>query len=143
MSDPEKWLIGFCCNGGSAQPKKVSGRHNFNSWNRDKFRIAKNLYKIREWSIVNDTYENIPNVEATWFFDPPYQAKGKWYKYHDIDYEKLARFVQGRYGQVIACDNTDATWLKFETLVEVPFTHFKNSDDYKKTTFEGIWYKDE
>ena len=47
LCQEEKWLIGFCCNGGSAQPKNVSGRHNFNSWNRDKIRIAHELYKIR------------------------------------------------------------------------------------------------
>jgi len=56
LSNQEKWLIGFCCNGGSAQPKNVSGKHNFNSWNKDKIRIAKNLYKVCHWNILLGSY---------------------------------------------------------------------------------------
>jgi site-specific DNA-adenine methylase len=145
LCDEEKWLIGFCCNGGSAQPKNVSGRHNFNSWNKDKIRIANDLYKIRHWLIFQGSYDKLFDsmVPCTYFIDPPYQSRGKWYKYHDIDYENLAKWCQSRVGQVIVCENSDATWLPFDKLIEVPFTHFKNEEDYHKKTSEGIWYKED
>src|SRR6185503_17119774 len=76
----EKWLIGFCVNNGSAVPKNVAGRMNFNSWARDKKRISNELYKIKHWNIKCDDYINIENVKATYMIDPPYQVGGKYYK---------------------------------------------------------------
>lgn len=142
LSDPEKWLIGFCCNGGSAQPKNVSGHHNFNSWNKDKIRIAKDLYKIKHWDINLGSYHSIPNIKATFFVDPPYMEKGKWYTYNRIDYKYLADWCKNRRGQVIVCENSTAGWLPFTPLVDIAFTHFKNSDDYHKKTSEAMWHKE-
>lgn len=143
LAQEEKWLIGFCCNGGSAQPKNVSGRHNFNSWNKDKIRIAKNLYKIRHWGIVNLSYEWKQNERATWYIDPPYSEKGKWYKYNQIDYASLADWCKSRLGQVIVCEGGSANWLPFQKLTSIPFSHFKNETDKHKQTNELIWYKDD
>ncbi len=142
LCQEEKWLIGFCCNGGSAQPKNTSGRHNFNSWNKDKIRISKNLGKIRHWSIINDSYETKSNVNATWFIDPPYLEKGKWYKYSQIDYVHLGNWCQSRLGQIIVCEGGNANWLSFQKLTDVPFTHFKNEDDKHRQTSELIWYRE-
>ena len=77
LSEAERYLIGFCINRGSAHPKLTASR--FNSWNKDKIRIANNLHKVKHWKIINGSYENLPNTEATWFIDPPYQSAGKWY----------------------------------------------------------------
>jgi site-specific DNA-adenine methylase len=63
---------------------------NFNSWNRDKIRIAKDLYKIRHWEIYLADYTEISNREATWYIDPPYQCQ-KLYKHNNIDYKALAQ----------------------------------------------------
>jgi len=142
LCQEQKWLIGFCSNGGSASPKNVSGRHNFNSWNKDKKRISENLYKIRHWDIICDSYENIDNKEATWYIDPPYQNKGKYYKQNKVDYEKLGEFCKTRLGQVIVCENDGAVWLPFSPFLEVAFTHFKSSDDYQKRTKEVVWYNE-
>lgn len=143
LSKEEKWLIGFCCNGGSAQPKNVSGKHNFNSWNKDKIRISNNLHKISHWKIFEMSYENI-DIEslgvATFFIDPPYEAKGKWYKENKINYPHLRNWINGLNGQIIVCENVGNTWINVRKLVEIPFTHFKNQDDYKKKTVEGIYY---
>ena len=142
LSQAEKWLIGFCCNGGSAQPKNVSGRHNFNSWNRDKARISKNLYKIKHWTIVEGNYYDVANEDATWFIDPPYVDKGKWYVNHDINYGELADWCKGRKGQVIVCENAGADWLDFDFLTEIHFSHFKTKEDKKKRTKEVVWYRE-
>lgn len=143
LSDGEKWLIGFCCNGGSAQPKNVSGRHNFNSWDKDKIRISNSLYKIRHWKILNETYQKC-NIEfpATYFIDPPYQKKGKWYKHNNVDYSFLAEWCKTRVGNVIVCENDGADWLPFEHLAEVPFTHFKTREDLTRKTKEVVWYNE-
>ena len=142
LSDEEKWLIGFCSNGGSAQPKNVSGRHNFNSWNRDKIRIAKSLHKIKHWLILNKSYLNIENKKATHFIDPPYMDKGKWYKYNDINYTELAEWCKARIGQVMVCENVGAGWLPFKHLKDIHFSHFKTEVDKKRKTAEGLWYKE-
>ena len=141
-----KYLIGFCSNGGSAQPKNVSGRHNFNSWNKDKIRIAENIHKVKEWKFNRESWESaktLPNdTDTTWFVDPPYQKAGKWYKENKVDYDKLAEFCISRRGQVIVCENDGADWLPFKPFLEVPFTHFKTEEDKKKKTKEVIWYKE-
>lgn len=142
LFDEQKWLIGFCSNGGSAVPKNVSGRMNFNSWNRDKLRISKNLFKIRNWKIICGNYWEADNSEATWFIDPPYQDKGRWYRKNKVDYGQLGEWCKSRKGQVMVCENAGATWLPFEYLTDIPFSHFKENKDYKKRTTEMIWYNE-
>lgn len=142
MSDGERYLIGFCSNGGSSQPKNVSGRHNFNSWNRDKKRISESLHKIRHWNIIQGDYEVAPDIDGTWFIDPPYQIKGKWYKHHEIDYPALAAWSKSRKGQVMVCENEGADWLPFVHLRDIPFTHFKSQSDLRRKTSEAVYYKE-
>jgi len=79
------------------------------------------LPKIRHWEITEGDYMLAPDVEATWFIDPPYQVKGKRYtaSADALDYDALGRWVRGRRGQVIACENEGATWL--------PFLPFRNN----------------
>ncbi len=140
LCQEEMSLIGFCCNGGSAIPKNVSGRHNFNSWNKDKIRIAKSLYKIKHWNIVYGDYFDVENKLATWFIDPPYQNKGKWYRENKIDYSFIGNWCKSRLGEVIVCENVGVDWLDFKFLKDVPFTHFKTEEDLTRKTQEGIWY---
>jgi site-specific DNA-adenine methylase len=118
LCDEEKWLIGFCINRGSTNPKKTAKK--FNSWDKDKIRIANDLHKIRHWDIRHGTYEEIENIEATWFIDPPYQKQGKYYKYNNktIDYTALGEWCKSRKGQIIVCENIDADWLDFVPLKE-------------------------
>jgi len=131
LIDEEKWLIGFCINNGSANPKKTTAK--FNSWNKNKLSIAENLYKIRHWKIKQDEYYNLKNVKATWFIDPPYQYGGMYYKYKDVDYSYLANWCKERKGQVIVCENTKADWLDFEPL--------KKMHGQLHSTTEAIWHK--
>lgn len=140
-----KYLIGFCINGGSAQPKLKATKKNryrdgnrirdlnFNSWHRDKKRIAKSVYKIRHWKIELGSYEDIPNEAATWFIDPPYQKGGEYYRVNNktIDYPRLASWARSREGQVIVCENTSADWMEFEPLVSLSGSIHK--------TMESIW----
>lgn len=131
LSQEEKWLIGFCINGGSAQPKKTA--KDYNTWNEAKIRIAGDLHKIRHWKVKLWDYEEIKNIEATWFVDPPYQFGGEWYvkSNKNIDFLKLADWCKTREGQVIVCENTKANWLPFKPMVDMQGAMFK--------TTEAIW----
>lgn len=127
-------LIGFCINGGSTEPKNIGTdniNRNFNSWNKDKKRIARDLYKIRHWKIILGSYEDLDNESGTWFVDPPYQKGGELYKVNKIDYSHLAEWCKSRIGQVIVCENTAADWL--------PFYPMKTLHGQARKTTEAIW----
>ena len=130
LCEEERWLIGFCINNASPIPKHTAGRMNFNSWNRDKKRIARDLYKIRHWKIEQGTYKGIENQSATWFIDAPYQVQ-KLYKHNNIDYNHLSEWCKTRGGQAIVCENSNADWLDFKPLVKL--------DGQRTKTLEMIW----
>ena len=134
LCDEERWLIGFGINGGSSIPKKTAGSKSFNVWKRDKERIATNLHRIRHWNIILGDYTLAPDITATWFIDPPYFIQRKYYRYKDVDYVQLADWCKSRKGEVIVCENSDATWMDFQPLV--------NMKGQRRTTLECMWYRD-
>lgn len=125
LTDAERWLIGFHLCRGKAVPRKVG--HGQNGWNRDKLRIAKNLYKIKHWKIFQRDYLNLPNENerATWFIDPPYQMVNQnplnsdRYKHSTLNYYSLANWSQRRQGLVIVCEGAGAEYLPFKLLTVV------------------------
>lgn len=126
----ERWLIGFSINNGSQRPKHTAGRMNFNSWSRDKIRIANDLYKIRHWKIIQGDYSCIKNMEATWYIDPPYQFQ-KLYVHNNINYPELSSWCKSRSGQVMVCENSQSNWMDFRPLVSLSGQRTK--------TMEVIW----
>ena len=129
----ERSLIGFCINRGN--PRPVITANNYNNWNRDREKIADNLYRIRHWTVVEGSYTDIdPNIDATWFIDPPYQVKGYKYKHNKIDFKNLSKWVEKLEGQVIVCENVGANWLEFDPLVEFTGVGGKNN--------EAIYYRE-
>jgi site-specific DNA-adenine methylase len=136
LSTVQKDLISFFTNPSSAQPKRSVG--NFNIWHeKNRKRLSQDVNKIRHWEILLGDYHDIPNQEATWFIDPPYQGNGgKYYKHgnKNIDYDELRSWVQGLNGQVIVCENSEATWL--------PFRPLKRLQGQRHKTIEVIWEND-
>lgn len=130
----ERDLIGFCVNRGNTTP--VRSASNYNSWDKDKVRIAEDLYKIRHWNIIHGSYRDLENEEATWFIDPPYQEMGKYYKHNgdSIDFYHLGKWCKEREGQVIVCENKGANWLPFEDLYD-----FRG---IAKNNIESIYYQE-
>jgi len=118
-------LIGFWLNKGTNGPRNIPSR-----WMRDgtrpnsfwgpviRARIAEQVDGIRHWKVL-DIYSESPNLEATWFVDPPYQVAGTRYRYHDIDYTSLGRWCRARRGQVMVCENAGASWLPFEPHITI------------------------
>ncbi len=56
-------------------------------------------------------YTDAPDIEATWFIDPPYSGRDGYR--HRPDFDRLARWVRTRRGQVIVCEGEGAEWLDF------------------------------
>ena len=133
LSEVEQNFLGFLvCNGLESPRMNVSSFEGVNV-ERDLKRIAKTLFKIRHWNIVNGNYEDIENTESTWFIDPPYMFGGEHYKESskNIDFIKLGEWCKNRKGQTIVCENTKADWL--------PFLPIKKMSGSKHKTTEAIW----
>lgn len=136
LSDEETTLLGFCAGLGAASPQyKVSRFADFDNGNSKTYeRISANLHKIKHWEIKLGSYDELQNVEATWFIDPPYQFGGEYYKEStkNINFPKLAEWCKSRNGQVIVCENTKADWLDFLPVVT-------NKGTRTTKTVEAIW----
>jgi site-specific DNA-adenine methylase len=133
MPNEARYLIGFSINKGSSAPRNVVTEWGEPGWNFTRKNIAENLYKIKHWQIINCHYNELPNDNATWFIDPPYQFGGEHYKENSrkINFNQLAEWCQNRNGQVIVCENTKADWLPFKPMID-----FVGAYD---TTTEAIW----
>ena len=103
LSDPEKWTVGLFLNPGSSVPKKSPG--NFCKWGEGQRKtLSEEIYKIKHWTIKNESYENCDDIKATWFVDPPYENAGKYYVNNKIDYDFLGNWCKERNGQTIVCE---------------------------------------
>ena len=146
-----KWLIGFWLQGGDSRPKKKFSNwgkakdknKNANYWgNRCKERLSIYSSQIKHWKIYNQSFENAPNIRATWFIDPPYQNKG--YPYPDssknIDFNFLGEWCKERKGQVMVCENEGAKWLPFVSFCEMK-GKLKDGNN-RKLSKEVLYYVD-
>ncbi len=107
-------------------------------WAADRYdvniqRIARSLSRVRHWRIVHGDGMDAPDVECTWFIDPPYVRGGESYRHGSsgIDYLALGDWVRSRRGQVICCESSDASWLDFR-----PFSGIRGISG---SSVEGIW----
>lgn len=91
------------------------------NWEISRRVFAANLHKVRHWEILQGDYRDAPDIEATWFIDPPYQGPpGLGYRYGSdlIDYSALGSWINGRRGQIIACESGDAKYIPFQPLLD-------------------------
>ena len=86
-------------------------------------RMADRVDEVKDWDIRQGDYTDAPDVEATWFIDPPYvpsqmlhsktvHPRGQGYLHGSgaIDYNELIQWCLSRRGQVIAADHGE-TWI--------------------------------
>jgi hypothetical protein len=87
-------------------------------WPRTRDKLLEIIPEISHWKFTQRSYEQLANVEATWFIDPPYSnVAGQRYRVGSgLDYGALAEWCQSRPGQSIACENLGAEWLPFVPL---------------------------
>lgn len=125
IRDEHKNLIGFNINRGTVHPSNIVQKWSCQS-KKDKTwastthfaltRCVELLPKVKEWKVMFGDYKTIPNIEATYFIDPPYQYGGEHYPINDIDYTELKLWIETRKGQVIVCENDRADWMDFKPL---------------------------
>lgn len=119
LSNDERNFLGFVVSEGVSSPRNtVTKRASSKVRHKIKATIQV-LDKIKHWHLVCGDYRSLKNDTATWFIDPPYENGGEHYPFgNDLDYEALGCWVEGRRGQVIACENNNANWLPFTRLKE-------------------------
>lgn len=135
-----RWLIGFWLNRGSATPKKTKTAFSSRTerqqlvWSeRARIRIAAQVDSIRHWKILEESYELAPRPKATWFVDPPYVDKGRYYRMKDINYPRLGEWCLHLPGQTIVCEQSGANWLPFQPLATIKST--------RGTSAEVVWIR--
>lgn len=117
-------LCGFLVGFSNKRPRKTGSTKLLSRPNFMNFRlnqIADNLHKIKHWEIREGCYSSIPNEDATWFIDPPYNsAAGERYVFaaSGINFNDLSTWSLERTGQVIVCEGDGANWLPFIPLAE-------------------------
>lgn len=135
LSDQELLFLSMMAGASSTAPRyKVSPFTAEKNGYRNLYKvIASKLHRIKHWKIEHGEYIGIPNQEATWFIDPPYQFGGHAYvmSSRNIDFDHLSSWCEGRKGQSIVCENTKATWMSFSPL--------KRHRGSKNTTVEAMW----
>ena len=138
-------LIGFWLNKGAASSCKTpsawmrQGTHLTSFWGPEiRARIAAQVDHISHWRVIEGSYENAPDIEATWFIDPPYANAGKLYRHSckSIDFLHLGRWCQRRRGQVMVCENEGATWLPFKPFLTIKSLEGKRG---KAKSREALW----
>jgi site-specific DNA-adenine methylase len=92
--------------------------------------------------LIEGDYTDAPDIEATWFIDPPYhvngrpQSKGMGYaegcNSYSLDYNALARWCREQRGQKIVCEQSGASWLPFRPLRSA-------RDSIGNTADEVVW----
>lgn len=104
-----------------------------------KQRIINQKPLIRDWSIDQMSWEQIPICEAHWHVDPPYNnAPGSRYPYSDVDFEALGKWCAALPGSVDVCENAGASWMDFQDLCEVVSARGRRTGAVSK---EVVWRK--
>ena len=109
-------------------------------------RIKRKLPHLHTVEIRCGQYTEAPDINATWFIDPPYQTllgynsadgAGGGYRYSDaaINFDALGEWCQTRQGLTIVCEQQPAAWLPFR-----PLTEHKGSTNAVRT--EVVWLSD-
>lgn len=144
VCEEARYLIGWALNAANTSPCRTpskwmreEGRKTAQFWGEEKReRVARSVSRIRHWRLVEGDYSDAPDVDATWFIDPPYAVAGKHYPTQVTDYDALACWCRERKGQVIVCENDGATWLPFRPFLIARANHSRHGG---KVSREAIW----
>jgi hypothetical protein len=101
-------------------------------------RIASQVDAIRHWTLIEGDYTKAPDVEATWFIDPPYAQAGRYYAQQPDNFDALGAWCQTRNGQVLVCENVGATWLPFQPFMDIKANEGRHGG---KVSHEALWVK--
>jgi len=102
------------------------------NWEISKRVMSENLDKVAHWEIVCGDYTLAPDIEATWFIDPPYKNEPGMGYHHSsamMDYQALAAWAKIRKGEVIFCEGLFGDYLPFKPLLELKGVAGKTSKE--------------
>lgn len=107
-------------------------------------RIASVVDECRHFEVVAGDYRDSPEVEATWFVDPPYQPPaegGRWdrtrggrylHSNQGIHFPELGRWCHSRAGQLIVCEQAGADWMNW--------TDSRRTRDGSHSSYSEVWF---
>jgi len=143
VCDEARWLIGWWVNKGATSPCKSpsawmrQGSHASSFWGEQiRERIASQVESIHHWRLIEGDYTEAPDIEATWFIDPPYIKAGKHYPTKVDSYHSLSDWCRTRKGQVMVCENEGAEWLPFKPLFSIKGNESRRGG---KVSREALW----
>ncbi len=102
------------------------------NWEISKRVMAANVHKVKHWKIQFGDYRLAPDLEATWFIDPPYKSHpGTGYEHGSdtLDYNDLAAWALERRGELIFCEGAYGDYLPFRPLLTLPGVAGKRSEE--------------
>jgi len=100
-------------------------------------RIAEQVRGISHWRVIEGEYHDAPDIEATWFVDPPYSTKaGSYYPHQPESFDALGEWCRHRRGQVIVCEQEGASWLPFRAFGHIKPGAGKHRPD---RNMEVVW----
>lgn len=102
------------------------------NWEISKRVMSENLDKVAHWKIICGDYTLAPDIEATWFIDPPYKDEPGMGYHHSsamMDYERLASWAKERKGEVIFCEGLFGDYLPFKPLLDLKGVAGKTSKE--------------
>ena len=92
------------------------------NWEISRRVFARHLHEVKHWELICGDYTVAPDIEATWFIDPPYKGEpGMGYRHSSakIDYSVLSKWVLSRKGDIICCEGVGADYLPFSHLLDL------------------------
>lgn len=134
-------LVSWWLNKGNSRPCNVmsawarEGRYSRQFWGEVvRNRIASQVHRIDHWQVIHGDYRDAPDIEATWFVDPPYvSAAGRHYIHNDIDYHALREWCSSRRGQAMVCEQYGAEWC--------PFLPMAPAKGRRRMSREVLWHR--
>lgn len=138
-------LVGLRIGQGSQAPRDTASPWGADNWDEGaRETLARQVELIRHWKIIEGDYSSAPDIEATWFIDPPYQVEGFRYTAsgNAIDFPELGRWCRSRKGLVMVCENEGADWLPFVPFFEMSGATRKIAEDGRRTakkSVEVVW----
>jgi 16S rRNA G966 N2-methylase RsmD len=102
------------------------------NWEISRRVFARHLHEVKHWEIICGDYTAAPDIEATWFIDPPYRGEpGMGYRHSSalLDYTELAKWALSRRGEIICCEGESADYLPFIPLLELKGVAGKTSQE--------------
>jgi hypothetical protein len=142
-----RWLLGFWINQGSAVPKKTMGgrasNRAFGTWGeKPRARLAAQVLLIKEWEFHDGDYSQAPDIEATWFVDPPYASHPGHYPGEAPNFTALTDWCRARRGQVLVCETHGAEWLPFKPVTTVAGASHRVTTEVLWTNGDDLLFRD-